>query len=107
MNDYPIANLTDKEQIVLTEITRQCMVDYSADIKDTAKATGLTVETVRGVVGSLVKKGHIATEQGENFRAEIDDVFAVFGGEWLCYGDESGCLSESDFQIAEDVAKWN
>lgn len=106
MKTYPIENLTEKEQVVFTAITFMCFNDYCADLADVVRITGLDQESAKGVVGSLTKKNHVAAVQEKRGGKMFFDLHAVFGSEFLCWGDESGNLSPADFAIAEQVRDW-
>lgn len=54
---------TELEKKVYNALIDFVSGDYSADLSDLSQSTGLTEETVKGVVGSLVKKGKVETEE--------------------------------------------
>lgn len=82
-------NLTNNEQIVLESITKICNEDYSADVEDIATETGLSMPSVKGVVGSLVKKHLVSCESEERAGKVWYDIFPLdsdnrifSNGEW-------------------------
>jgi DNA-binding MarR family transcriptional regulator len=51
--------------------------DYSSSAKEIAAKTGLDIKTVKGVIGSLVKKGRMQVEEEERGGIIYNDVWAV------------------------------
>jgi DNA-binding MarR family transcriptional regulator len=51
--------------------------DYSSSAKEIAEETGLDIKTVKGVIGSLVKKGRMEVEEEERGGTIFKDVWAV------------------------------
>jgi len=58
---------TDLEKKVYNALIDFVEHEYSADLSDLSNSTGLKEDTIKGVIGSLVKKGKVVTE--ENIRA--------------------------------------
>ena len=80
--------MTNLEQQVLAAIKADCEQDFSSSVKEVAAATGLDVKTVKGVVGSLVKKDRVAAEQEERGgRVFLDLFYKSESGEVLSFGD--------------------
>jgi hypothetical protein len=59
------------------------------DANDLSKATGIPMRTIRGVLGSLVKKGVIWTDETDNFMADqqyviiyLSEAFYHLHPEW-------------------------
>lgn len=68
---------TDLEKQVFNAALDICVDDYSADVRDIAHDTGLQPSVVKGVVGSLVKKGKLYVGS-ENRGGELfNDIFIV------------------------------
>ena len=72
-----MTNLTNNEQIVLESITKICTMDYSADVNEIAFNTGMSMESVKGVVGSLVKKKKVLCESEYRGDSLFYDIFPV------------------------------
>ena len=72
-----MTNLTNNEQIVLESITKICTMDYSADVNEIAFNTGMSMESVKGVVGSLVKKNKVLCESEYRGDSLFYDIFPV------------------------------
>jgi len=84
-----MTNLTNNEQMVLESITNICTIDYSADLQDISAETGLSMSSVKGVVGSLVKKKKVLCESEERGGKVWYDIFlldsnnrVLSAGEW-------------------------
>lgn len=84
-----MTNLTNNEQMVLESITKICTIDYSADVEDISTETGLSMPSVKGVVGSLVKKCLVCCESEERGGKVWYDIFpldsnkrVLSDGEW-------------------------
>ena len=69
-------HFTDLEVDVFNLLARESMAGGLFDVKDIAELLKLPVATVKGVVGSLTKKGKVDPDQGETgFQAAV--VWAV------------------------------
>ena len=106
MKDFPISSLTEKEQAVLSAIVSACCNDYCADLADVVSITGFAQETAKGVIGSLVKKGHVLAEEEKRGGKTFFDLFAVFNGERLSWGGESSDLKDEDFELIIKIRDW-
>ena len=85
-----MTELTQKEQIVLDVIEQICQDDYSADVDSLARATDMTVYSIKGVLGSLVKKNRALCEQEERADRLFYDIFyRDENGRILSYGEWS------------------
>ena len=83
-----MTNLTNNEQIVLESITKICTMDYSADVSEIAFNTGMSMESVKGVVGSLVKKKKVLCESEYRADSLFYDIFPVnSNGEVFSYNE--------------------
>lgn len=105
-SDYPVENLTNLEQRVLSAIAAEGMVGYCTDLADIKKRTGMELASIKGVVGSLVKKGLVAAEEDHRNGRVCHDLFLRIDGECLCFGDESGNLTESGLDLAKAIANY-
>ena len=70
-------NLTNNEQIVLDAIINTCAMDYCADVNEIARSTTMTIESVKGIVGSLVKKKLVICESEYRGDRLFYDIFPV------------------------------
>jgi hypothetical protein len=70
-------NLTSNERAVLDTIAEICIMDYSADVNEIARSTTMTIESVKGVVGSLVKKKLVICESEYRGDRLFYDIFPV------------------------------
>lgn len=85
-NYIDLANLTDLEQTVLVIAQIQCHADYCSSVKDIARVTGLEIASVKGAVGSLVKKGKLLAESEERNGKMFMDIFVVTDEGILSHG---------------------
>ena len=80
--------MTDLEKKVYTALMNICNEDFSADMDQLVESTKLSMETIRGVVGSLVKKELAHSETGD--RKGMVDIFAIDSeGFVISYGEQS------------------
>jgi len=94
---------------VLTTLESTCykaalcdgMDDYSSSAKEIAERTGLDIKTVKGAVGSLVKKGLLQAEEENRNGTVFFDLFPLWCGEIVAFGDESGNLTDDQFKELE------
>jgi len=87
---YIVINLTQNEQIILEMTRMYCQADYAADVDLLANASGMSVYSVKGVIGSLVKKDRVVCEQEERADRLFYDIFYKGeDGKILSYGDWS------------------
>jgi len=92
MNTYSemVANemigLTELEAQVLQAAATQCYDDYASSAKEISELTNLDIKTVKGVVGSLVKKGKMQAEEEERSGKVFLDLFVVLEGNLISYG---------------------
>jgi len=70
-------NLTNNEQKVLDAIINTCVMDYCADINDIVLETGMAMESIKGVVGSLTKKNKVICESEYRGDRLFYDIFPV------------------------------
>ena len=83
-----IDGMTEKETLVYNAAVEQCEDEYSTSAKELAEATGLDIKTIKGVVGSLCKKGHMQAEEEERGGKVFLDLWPVVDGQPLCYGNQ-------------------
>jgi DNA-binding MarR family transcriptional regulator len=81
--------LTKLEKIVYASIKNECKTEYCSDVKIVSEDTGLKVNVVKGVVGSLVKKGFVDTQTEERDNIVFNDLFAIVDGELWSYAIEN------------------
>ena len=80
--------MTELETKVLEAIKTDCEMDYSSSLKEVAERTGLDYSTIKGVVGSLVKKGKVYAEQEKRGGKVFMDLFYLNeDGQTLSFGD--------------------
>lgn len=72
-----MTKLTDLETKVLKVIREQALDDYSSSVKEVSNATQLDVKTVKGVVGSLVKKNLVMADHEERGGRMFLDLFPL------------------------------
>jgi len=72
-------NLTNNEAIILESIRVSCADDYSTSVEQVSIDTGINALSVRGVIGSLVKKNLVHCEEREVMKAigfvTVYDIF--------------------------------
>ena len=82
--------ITKLENTVLKVVAGHCFDEYSSSAIEVSKQTGINIETVKGVLGSLCKKGLLFAEQREVlFESVIDlkkDIFILLDGESVSFG---------------------
>ena len=104
--EHPIKNLTNLEQKVISSIARQCE-DYCASIEAINEQTGLAIPMIKGVIGSLVKKGFVYTEGREVVElGKKQDIFLLIGEVVVCFDDENEELNEIELELFNDLKKW-
>lgn len=81
--------MTKLETTVYNTIMSHCEQDYSSSVPEIATNTGLSFPTIKGAVGSLVKKGKVAAESETRDNIMFKDLFPMdeYGntfsfGEW-------------------------
>jgi len=98
---------------VLTPLESQCykaalndgMEDYSSSVKEIAERTGIAVASVKGAVGSLVKKGLLVAEEENRNGTTFLDIFPIWCGEFIAFGGESANLTDEQFNELEEYIK--
>ena len=76
---------TDLEKKVYNALVDLVECEYSAGLQDLSAATGLTEDTIKGVVGSLVKKGKVDTDEEVRGGRRFVDIFpSLESGSFLC-----------------------
>lgn len=66
---------TDLEKKVYNALIDFVKWEFSADLTDLSNSTGLAEGTIKGVVGSLVKKGKIDTDEEVRGGTRFVDIF--------------------------------
>lgn len=88
--------LTKLELKVITLISEHCYDEYSSSVKDLAKDLVLKVNTVKGIIGSLTKKGLISCEEEIEWNGEVSyQVFILVNEEAISYGCDCALFSSS------------
>ena len=80
---------TNLEIKVFNKVLDVCYDDYCASAKDLAKTLDLPINTVKGVLGSLVKKGKVQCEEEERSQTVFLDVHAIVNDCGCSYGFEN------------------
>lgn len=76
---------TDLEKIVYNSLIDLVECEYSADLADLSESTGLSKNTIKGVIGSLVKKGKVETDEEVRGGKRFVDIFpALDNASFLC-----------------------
>ena len=70
-------NFTKLECNVFNYILHVTYLEYSTDVKDIAMALELPVNVVKGVVGSLVKKGKVQCVKEKREGILFNDIFPI------------------------------
>jgi hypothetical protein len=97
MNGGNMSGFTKLEIKVFNKILDTCYEDYSASAKGLAKDLDMPINTIKGVIGSLVKKGKVQCEEEERSLTLFLDVFAI--------DDEHGFLSFGGDRFSEEEYK--
>jgi predicted transcriptional regulator len=72
-----MTDLTKAEQTVFDAIMELCIYDYSAEVYEISEKTGMSKESVKGVVGSLTKKQMVTCESEHRGDRVFHDIFPV------------------------------
>lgn len=81
-----MVNFTQLETSVYNKALDHCFSEYSTDALELSKDLNISVNVVKGVLGSLTKKGMITVDQGENCFPIIKGS-EVFSFGWDNYDD--------------------
>jgi len=80
--------LTELESKVYDAAVAQCDYDYCSSVKELASILKIDVNSVKGAVGSLVKKGRMAVESEVRGGTKFFDLFPVNeDGKLLSFGE--------------------
>lgn len=82
--------LTNREKVVYEAIKEDCKYEYSSDIIMISEATGIKINSVKGVVGSLTKKGLVECEGEKRDSIIFHDIFAIVDGKVWSFAVENG-----------------
>lgn len=83
-------NLTEMENKVYESVKEECKREYSSGVIAISNDTGIGVNSVKGVVGSLVKKGLLEVQEEERCSMIFHDIFAIVDDELWSYAIENG-----------------
>ena len=84
-----MTNLTELETRVFNQAEEHCMNDYCSDAKQLAEDLNLPINTVKGAVGSLIKKGKMQANQEERGGEMFYDLNTITpNGNLQCYGEQ-------------------
>lgn len=83
-------SLTVLETKVMVDALTVSLYDYCTDAKTIAENTGLDINTVKGVIGSLCKKGIIDAVKDKRCGQVFLDIFPTsLSGEMVSFGNEN------------------
>jgi len=82
-NEMAYTNLEIK---VFNKVLDVCYEDYSADAKGLARTLDLPINTVKGVLGSLVKKEKVSCNEEQRGLKLFNDVHAIVDDRVCSYG---------------------
>jgi len=99
-------SLTVLETKVMVYALQECLGDYCVSAQDIADACNMNIKTVKGVVGSLCKKGEMDAEKDERGGQNFHDLFPYSpSGELVSFGNEN--LEEEDIITIKEWIKKN
>ena len=81
--------MTDLEKKVYEVVKNECWLEYSADVNTIADVTGLSKSVIKGVVGSLTKKGMVECDHEDRNGSMMYDIFAIVDGKIWSYAAEN------------------
>lgn len=81
--------MTSMEKLVYEAAKEDTRLEYSTDINQLASLTGLSKNQVKGVVGSLVKKGYMEVEKESRNNMVFYDIFPIVDGELWSFADDN------------------
>ena len=85
-----MAKLTEKEESVYKVVLGHCMNGYCSWVSEISDDTGLSMNVVKGVLGSLAKKDLILAESRYVLGERIfNDIFAIVDGDVISFGEPS------------------
>ncbi|MCF2901151.1 helix-turn-helix domain-containing protein [Pseudoalteromonas sp. OFAV1] len=91
-----VTEFTDLEKLVFNTLVDHCMDDVEADIDDLSLKTRLTVSTVKGVIGSLVKKGVVHVDSEKRDFKTFKTINPIIDGKTLSFGGDQYDQEEID-----------
>lgn len=80
---------TDLEKQVFNSIVDFCMDECEANCKDIKDETGIDIKSIKGVVGSLVKKGLVGVGQNLINGKTYMTINPIINGAYLSFGYDS------------------
>ena len=90
---------TNLEKKTFNALIDICMDDYEANIKELSESTGIEISSLRGVVGSLVKKGlaqcNTEIRQGKKF----EGINPIVNEELFCFGCDSYDFDDASIKL--------
>lgn len=81
--------MTELETKIYDTIFAHCTDDFSSSVAEVAEDLGIDVATVKGAVGSLVKKGLVLAETEVRGGKEFMDLFPLKDGQIYAFGEWS------------------
>lgn len=88
---------TELEKQVFNALIDICMEECESDMQDLIETTGLEMNTIKGVVGSLVRKELVTTEEEKrNFKTFLC-IRPIIHGDALSFGCDE--YTEEDAEI--------
>ncbi len=100
-----LKTLTDLERKVYVNVLEESMVEYCTSVKEISLQLELDIKTVRGVVGSLVKKMLVYAETEVRDGITFHDLFPFTPNASASYGNEN--LEEDEIEWVEQYIKEN
>ena len=98
--------LTVLETKVMVYALKVSLYDYCVSARDISEGCKMDIKTVKGVVGSLCKKGIMDAEKEERGGQVFLDLFPTSpSGEMVSFGDEN--LEEDDIDFINEWIENN
>lgn len=85
-------SLTRLEKIVFNAVVSEATFDECGDVCSIAEVTNLSVESVKGVLGSLTKKNMVHCDSEDS-----NGVYPIISGNVECYLNDN--FADSDIQL--------
>lgn len=89
-------NYTELEANVFNLIAAESMKGGLYDVSEVAEALNLPVNTVKGVIGSLTKKGKVEPDDGDDYRVPV--IWPVHPIHGACFWTDM--VSKEEFENA-------
>ena len=94
--------LTELETKVMVSSLKESLDDYCTDAQTIASDLKLPINTIKGVVGSLAKKGLLDPVQDERGGQKFRDIFPM----WKSYDQVSFGYENLEEEIIEEIKEW-